>query len=311
MTSTTEPSLLLVHAHPDDETLWTGGTIARYAAAGVRVTLVTCTLGEEGEVIPEELRGLDSDGADQLGGYRIGELRRACALLGVTEQRFLGGIGRWRDSGMVWQEHGKTATAGPRSHPRSLVAGDPAEQTAQLEAVLREVRPQVVITYASDGGYGHPDHVRAHELTVAATRRVPEVRRLCYAVRSVADLRAGLERLGESSDVPFPLPDAAELPAVEPDEITTSIDVAEQLPAKLAALRAHRTQVRVWTGDSSDGGGTAAYALSNGIGQPVSSTEYYTLGSGDEVAPSSDLFAGLATLSEHPATSEQAGSHDE
>ena len=79
MTLTAPPRLLLVHAHPDDETLTTGGTIARYAARGVEVILVTCTLGEEGEVIPESLRGLDSDHADQLGGYRVGELRSACS----------------------------------------------------------------------------------------------------------------------------------------------------------------------------------------------------------------------------------------
>ncbi|ASU79802.1 N-acetyl-1-D-myo-inositol-2-amino-2-deoxy-alpha-D-glucopyranoside deacetylase [Actinopolyspora erythraea] len=305
MTLTTAPSLLLVHAHPDDETLWTGGTIARYAAAGARVTLVTCTLGEEGEVIPDELRGLASDRADQLGGYRIGELRRACAELGVTEQRFLGGIGRWRDSGMVWQERGKTAAAAPRTHPRALVAGDPAEQTAQLEAVLREVRPQVVVTYASDGGYGHPDHVRAHELTVAAVRRVPEVRRLFYATPSAADLHEGLQRLAGVAELPFPLPTADQLPAVDPAGITTAVDIADQLPAKLAALRAHRTQVRVWSDGSPDGGGTAAYALSNGIGQPVSPTEYYTLGDGDGTAPTTDLFGGLDT------TSERTGSGDE
>ena len=91
-----------MHAHPDDETLTTGGTMARHAAdPDTSVTLVTCTLGEEGEVIPTELALLAPDAADQLGGYRIGELAAACAALGVTDPRFLGGTGRWRDSGMV------------------------------------------------------------------------------------------------------------------------------------------------------------------------------------------------------------------
>src|SRR5919109_2944101 len=96
VTLTAPPRLLLVHAHPDDETLWTGGTIARYAARGVQVVLVTCTLGEEGEVIPDSLRGLACDQADQLGGYRVGELRAACTALRVAGHRFLGGVGRWR-----------------------------------------------------------------------------------------------------------------------------------------------------------------------------------------------------------------------
>ena len=109
--------LLVVHAHPDDETLWTGGTIARYVAADVAVTLVTCTLGEQGEILTPELRNLAADRADQLGGYRVAELQAACAALGVTDQRFLGGIGRWRDSGMV-VEPGARASVPPDLHPR-------------------------------------------------------------------------------------------------------------------------------------------------------------------------------------------------
>src|SRR4051812_12067189 len=93
--------LLLVHAHPDDESIGTGATMAKYVAEGAHVTLVTCTLGEEGEVLVPELEGLAADQADQLGGYRIGELAVACDALGVTDHRFLGGIGRYRDSGMM------------------------------------------------------------------------------------------------------------------------------------------------------------------------------------------------------------------
>ncbi|NHD17919.1 MULTISPECIES: N-acetyl-1-D-myo-inositol-2-amino-2-deoxy-alpha-D-glucopyranoside deacetylase [unclassified Actinopolyspora] len=293
MTLTTEPRLLLVHAHPDDETLWTGGTIARYAAAGVHVTLVTCTLGEEGEVIPAELRGLDSSAADQLGGYRIGELNEACAALGVSDQRFLGGAGHWRDSGMVWQEHGKTAVAAPETHPRALVAGDVGAQATQLEEILREVEPQVVVTYAADGGYGHPDHVRAHRITVEAVERVPAVRRLFYATPSAAAVRDGIDRLAMTEGMPFTLPGADELPAVDDTVISTVVDVSDGLPAKFDALRAHRTQVRLWTEEWDGGGGAAAYALSNGIGQPVVSTEHYVLGQGEGAPPSTDLFGGL------------------
>ncbi|MGA9311937.1 MAG: PIG-L family deacetylase, partial [Pseudonocardiaceae bacterium] len=153
--------LVVVHAHPDDETLWTGGTIARYVAAGVAVTVVTCTLGEQGEVITEKLRGLAAGAADQLGGYRVAELHAACAVLGVTDQRFLGGIGRWRDSGMVAQP-GARATAPADLHPRAFAAGRLDEQVDALVEVLEAVRPQVVVSYGPDGGYGHPDHVRAH-----------------------------------------------------------------------------------------------------------------------------------------------------
>ena len=113
MTAGPEPAarrLLLVHAHPDDETLTTGGTIAHYAARpDTAVTLVTCTLGEQGEIIPPELAELAADRADQLGGYRIGELAGACAALGLADHRFLGGAGRWRDSGMALAGHGVRA----------------------------------------------------------------------------------------------------------------------------------------------------------------------------------------------------------
>jgi N-acetyl-1-D-myo-inositol-2-amino-2-deoxy-alpha-D-glucopyranoside deacetylase len=187
--------LLLVHAHPDDETLATGGTIARYAAdPDTSVTLVTCTLGEQGEVIPAGLAMLVAEQADQLGGYRIGELAGACAALGLTDHRFLGGVGRWRDSGMVLAGHGVRAATPERLHPRALARPEAfAEQVDALVEVLAEVRPQVVVTYAADGGYGHPDHVRAHQITVAALARVPA--RLACTVVSRSALDAGVARL--------------------------------------------------------------------------------------------------------------------
>src|SRR6266478_3364729 len=93
--------VLLVHAHPDDESIGTGATMAKYAAEGAHVTLVTCTLGEEGEILVPELAHLASDKEDGLGEYRIGELADAMKALGVSDHRFLGGAGRWRDSGMM------------------------------------------------------------------------------------------------------------------------------------------------------------------------------------------------------------------
>jgi N-acetyl-1-D-myo-inositol-2-amino-2-deoxy-alpha-D-glucopyranoside deacetylase len=247
--STPPRRLLFVHAHPDDETIGTGGTTARYAAAGVAVTLVTCTLGEEGEVIPPELAMLTSDQADQLGGYRVGELRAACAALGVTDHRFLGGIGRWGDSGM--------AGTAANTHPRAFAAGDPATQAAQLTGILTEVRPQVVVTYDPEGGYGHPDHIRAHEITTAAARDDPNVARVFHIA-------------GEGAS-----------------EVV--VDVREHLPAKLGALRAHATQISLWH----DEGGSPWFALSNGIPHAVSGYEHYTPAGGDTAGSETDLFGGL------------------
>ena len=108
----------------------------------------------------------------------------------MTDHRFLGGTGRWRDSGMVLAGHGVRAATPARLHPRALAARDAlADQVDALTAVLEEVAPQVVVTYAADGGYGHPDHVRAHELTAAAVRRVPEVARLFATVIGRATAR--------------------------------------------------------------------------------------------------------------------------
>ncbi|HEX4701692.1 MAG TPA: N-acetyl-1-D-myo-inositol-2-amino-2-deoxy-alpha-D-glucopyranoside deacetylase [Pseudonocardiaceae bacterium] len=281
MTLTAPSRLLLVHAHPDDESLWTGGTIARYAARGVQVTVVTCTLGEQGEIIPADLALLDASVGDQLGGYRAGELRSACAALGVTDHRYLGGIGRWRDSGMA----GDPANA----HPRAFTRGPIAEQVAALGEVIADVRPQVVVSYGADGGYGHPDHVRAHDITVAAAAASDDVFRVCYTVRSRKASDAGVAALASLPGLPYRLPAPGELPTVDDDTITSVIDVEEYLPAKLRALRAHATQISVWD----DGAGHSAYALSNGIALPVLTHEYFQIPGGDPADTSTDLFANL------------------
>ena len=279
--------LVVVHAHPDDETLWTGGMIARYAAAGVAVTVVTCTLGEQGEVITDELRGLAADGADQLGGYRVAELHAACALLGVTDQRFLGGIGRWRDSGMVVAP-GARATAPADLHPGAFAAGVFDEQVGALVWILQQVRPQVVVSYGPDGGYGHPDHVRAHQVTMAAAPRIPDVARVFWAVRPVSAVAEGIGALRIMPELPFPPPGADGLPGVADAEVTTSLDVSAQRGAVLAAMRAHATQIKVWTA-----GPYAAFALSDGMARPVSDTEYFTLAHGPAAGSHDDLFGGL------------------
>lgn len=275
--------LLLVHAHPDDETLATGGTIARYAAdPGTAVTVVTCTLGEQGEVIPAELAQLGPEAADQLGGYRIGELARACAALGVTDHRFLGGAGRWRDSGMALAGHGVRAALPEVLHPRAFAAPEAFDaEVDALVAVLEEVAPQVVVTYGPDGGYGHPDHVRCHEITVAALERVPA--RLCCAVVARSALESGLAALAAAPGLPFRLPGPDELPSVPDDAVSIRVDVSGVRAARVAAMRAHATQVAVW-----ESGDALAMALSNGVAQPVLDEEAYTGG-----PPGTDLFAGI------------------
>jgi N-acetyl-1-D-myo-inositol-2-amino-2-deoxy-alpha-D-glucopyranoside deacetylase len=280
MTLSAAPRLLLVHAHPDDESLWTGGTIARYAAAGVQVTLVTCTLGEEGEIIPESLRELAADSADQLGGYRIGELRSACAALGVSDHRWLGGPGRWRDSGM--------AGVAANKHPRAFAGGDLEEQAATLAAVLADVRPQVVVTYGPDGGYGHPDHIRAHDITAAACAKA-DVARVFHAVTSRRATENGVAALAQIEDLPYRLPVTGELPVTDDSRITTTVSVADVLSVKLRALRAHATQISVWQSAT----GAHCYALSNGIAQPVPGAEFYVLAGGDPDGADTDLFGGL------------------
>jgi N-acetyl-1-D-myo-inositol-2-amino-2-deoxy-alpha-D-glucopyranoside deacetylase len=278
--STIPRRLALVHAHPDDESLWTGGTIARYVAAGAEVMVITCTLGEEGEIIPDELRQLRAREADQLGGYRIAELRGALAELGVTRHAFLGGPGRWRDSGMV----GDPAN----SHPRAFVQGQVDEQTDTLVEQLAEFRPQVLVSYDAHGGYGHPDHIRAHQLTVAAAGRLPAVARVFYAVESAAAVRGGVALLAGWADQPYRLPTEDDLAVVDDQLIGTVVAVAEHVPAKLRALRAHATQVSVW-----ESGERAVYALSNDVAAPVLPNEYFVLASGNPDGAAEDLFGGL------------------
>src|SRR4051794_14680142 len=166
--------MLLVHAHPDDETLGNGATMAKYAAEGVHVTLLTCTRGEEGLVLVPELEHLAAAREDRLGAYRETELAAAMTALGVTDHRFLDGVplpgddgGRpfYRDSGMAWDEHHR-AVAAPDTGPHAFSRAEVDEAAARVAAVVRELRPHVLLTYEPGGGYGHPDHVQAHRVAM-------------------------------------------------------------------------------------------------------------------------------------------------
>ncbi|KUI38606.1 N-acetyl-1-D-myo-inositol-2-amino-2-deoxy-alpha-D-glucopyranoside deacetylase [Mycobacterium sp. GA-2829] len=277
------PRLLFVHAHPDDETLTTGGTIAHYVTRGADVRVVTCTLGEEGEVIGERYAQLAVDHADQLGGYRISELTAALTALGIDGPRFLGGPGHWRDSGM----EGTPA----RHHPR-FVDADMTEASGLLAATIDEFRPHVVVTYDPDGGYGHPDHIQTHRVTMTAVERahwqVPKVywtvlarTAMQEALDAAADIPENWVRIS-IDDVPFGYTD---------DRIDAVVYVRDALAAKVAALRAHATQVTVAPNGQS-------CALSNNIAMPIPAEEHYVLVSGepgprDDRGWETDLLAGV------------------
>lgn len=275
------PRLLFVHAHPDDETLTTGGTIAHYAARGAQVCVLTCTLGEEGEVIGERYAQLIADRADQLGGYRIAELTAALRALGAGEPAFLGGPGHWRDSGM--------AGSPPRRH-RRFVDADPSEAVAALVAVIDRLRPHVVVTYDPHGGYGHPDHIQAHRVTTAAVQAARwEVPKLYWTVTAVGAAATALAALTEIPPGWTRVP-ADELGYGYPDAAADAVvDVSAVLDAKVAALRAHATQVSV----APDG---RSFALSNDIVLPVLAQEHFIRAGARGPAgggPESDLLAGL------------------
>ena len=304
MTSSLERRrLLFVHAHPDDESIGTGATMARYAAEGVHVALVTCTLGEQGEIIPPGLAALAAGPGGQLGGYRIGELSAACRALGVSDHRFLGGPGRWRDSGMI-------GTA-ENDDPRAFWQADTEEAALALAAIIREVRPQVMVTYDDNGFYGHPDHIQAHRVSwrafqLAADPCVPlgdagpaapwQVSKFyasttpeSFLDEEVEILRA--ERLPDGFTAPTSVADLVY--GVADDQVTTEIDASDYLDVKLAAMRAHATQISV------DG---IFFALSNTVAQLASGVECYALLAGQRgpdgpYGREDDLFAGIGRAS--------------
>jgi N-acetyl-1-D-myo-inositol-2-amino-2-deoxy-alpha-D-glucopyranoside deacetylase len=279
--------LLLVHAHPDDESIGTGGIMAKYAAEGVHVTLVTCTLGEMGEVIPAGLDHLRAEREDRLGEFRIGELAAACAALGVEDHRFLGGAGRWRDSGMM----GTPANDDARCFWRA----DLDEAAAELTGVIRAVRPQVIVTYDENGFYGHPDHIQAHRAAWRAfTRSAGQPWQVAkfYATAIPRTVRAGSVEAVRAADTPFgaPAPLGGPPPGAPEEQVTTEIDVTAYLDAKLAAMRAHATQISVHG---------RFFALSDNVGRLALGHEYLTLLAGPRgkatgpAGREDDLFSGL------------------
>ncbi|WP_129306849.1 N-acetyl-1-D-myo-inositol-2-amino-2-deoxy-alpha-D-glucopyranoside deacetylase [Streptomyces sp. L2] len=283
MTELPARRLLLVHAHPDDESINNGATMAKYAAEGAHVTLVTCTLGERGEVIPPRLRHL---AGAALGAHRRGELAAAARELGVTDVRHLGGPGRYRDSGMMG--------IADNDDPDCFWQADVDEAAGHLVEVILETRPQVLVTYDDNGGYGHPDHIQAHRVALRAVELAAEAGHRIDKVyvnrvpRSVAE--SAFARLrDELPALPFEKSAAVDdVPGVVDDaRITTAVDGTAHADAKAAAMRAHATQITV---------AGRYFVLSNELAQPLFTTEYYELVRGEAAgADETDLFGGLGT----------------
>jgi N-acetyl-1-D-myo-inositol-2-amino-2-deoxy-alpha-D-glucopyranoside deacetylase len=261
--------LLFVHAHPDDETLATGVAILHHVERGDDVHVLTCTLGEEGEVIPAELAHLEGAKDDPLADHRRTELARAVAVLGVTHHLLGATSGgdrpAYRDSGMV----GSRAFA----HPRSFAGTELVPVADLMRATVAEIAPDVVVTYDPHGGYGHPDHVRVHDAVRLALAEMPSAPTLFVALtpRSwVAQDRAWL-----ASHVPVrtgyavPSPSEPVAPSVVDDTLVTHAVVdASVVPRQMEALRAHATQVVV---------GDGWFALSNNVVSRLSGREGYAL----------------------------------
>lgn len=296
--------MLLVHAHPDDESIGNGATMAMYVDQGAQVTLITCTRGEEGEILIPELAHLAADQDDQLGQHRVGELAAAMRHLGVTDHRFLDETQgfepvQYRDSGMSYGPNGEViAYAGQRDDAFAAV---PVDQAAErLAAVIREVRPQVVITYEPGGGYGHPDHVQAHRVTMRAVELAVadgvggpgwQIPKVYWNVAPREAMVAMLESAAEAGeDTPFERWSPESLPSmfVPAERVTTYIDGSAFVEQKKNALREHATQVDV------EG---PFFALSNSVGQPVMAMESYQLVGGTVSPPEQgwehDLFEGI------------------
>lgn len=217
--------VLLVHAHPDDETLATGALIAHLVDRGVEVHVVTATRGERGELMPGVVDV--EPGSDAFAAWREGELAGALDALGVRHHAFLGtpparhtsaqGPRVYRDSGMRWIRAG---LAGPAedSGDESFTAATVSDAAADLEAYVAATSPDLLISYDAGGGYGHPDHVRTHEVTVAVAR---------------ASQIPMLEVIPPDREV------AGDVDAIE------WLDLGKTLPRVQDALHSHATQVRV------------------------------------------------------------------
>jgi N-acetyl-1-D-myo-inositol-2-amino-2-deoxy-alpha-D-glucopyranoside deacetylase len=253
-------TLMTVHAHPDDETIGTGGTMAKAVRAGHRVVLVTCTRGEMGEIVVKDMDTPDNH--RRLGEIRAGELEAAMGVLGVTEWENLG----YRDSDMMGREG--------NNDPRTFWQADLDEAARRLTWLIRRYRPDVVTTYNAFGGYGHPDHIRVHDTAIRAVPRAgdpnwypeqleaglePWTPKKFYEQAMPESIRRKMnERLVElgveTGWVPPKDATPEQLAEYEErmkqmltpdDQITTWIDISDVLEAKWEAIQKHVTQINM------------------------------------------------------------------
>ncbi len=299
----TDRRLLLVHAHPDDESINNGATMARYVDDGIGVTLVTCTAGEMGEVLVPDLAYLAYDDKGGLGEHRRGELDEAMKVLGVTDHRFLGGFGRFHDSGMAWHEDGH-AIAAEVVPDNAFWHADLTEAADELVKVIREVRPQVLVTYDQFGGYGHPDHIQAHRVAMYAAQlaAVPSYRlelgephdiaKIYWTAMSESRMRDSLRAMREAGDTETfdgMEPDGKLPPFVTPDElISARVDGPPRCSERWT--RSPSTRPR-WSPDGAFFSGAES-------GHSWWAEEFYrlvkgTAGPSDDEGFEADLFAGL------------------
>ena len=290
--------LLLVHAHPDDESINNGATMAKYIAAGAEVLLVTCTRGEEGEVLLPEFASFASDKDDQLGPHREIELRNALAALSGKNQmqhHFLGAPEKqYRDSGMMGMPQ--------NDRPDVFWSADLDTASAHLVEIIRKFKPQVLITYDEFGGYGHPDHIQAHRVSMRAAELAADqnygtsipwnISKIYWNTIPRSVIQKGMDAMKDSGSAFFGAESIEDIPFAKPDELVTSVvDATDFVSHKMDAMRAHATQIAV------DG---PFFALSNMLGMQVFGVEYYTLAKGAVSEPFDadgreiDLFSGIS-----------------
>jgi LmbE family N-acetylglucosaminyl deacetylase len=276
---TTPLTLMAVHAHPDDEAVSTGGILHKYSGMGVRTVLVTCTGGEFGDGDGGVKPGQPGHEPEAVKRIRRLELEASCRQLRVSHLELLG----YHDSGMVeWDRAGT---------PGSFAGSALSEEVDRLSRLIERYRPEVVVTYAEDGGYGHPDHIRTHEVTRGAVLATGIPNKLYYTVfpkslaarvlRQMKQMGIDPWEVGEldfdPDDPPFGVAD---------DLITSTIDVTEDVTAKLAAVRAHSSQMD-----------NAFFAnLPSRVAPLILGHEHYirSIDSTGATLPESDLFARLS-----------------
>jgi N-acetyl-1-D-myo-inositol-2-amino-2-deoxy-alpha-D-glucopyranoside deacetylase len=282
---TNQLTLLTVHAHPDDETIGTGGVLARYSQAGVNTVLICATDGQLGEIHDPSLD--PEDAKSKLGEIRRGELRCAAQTLGIHDVRFLG----YHDSGM--------AGTPENSDPRAFQNANLDEVVGRIVAIIREVKPQVVITYNENGGYGHPDHIMVHRATVAAFEAAGDATKfavngyapwrpskLYYAAVPEGRFERMIERM-KAAGIPTEEFENRPRPAnmfTPEEQITTRIDVTAQVINKRAAMRCHMTQF---------GNRGVMLSLPDSVASEFYGQETFVLVRGKSTIPETDLFSGI------------------